>query len=63
MLTICQNKPVGITGEYFNGNSFSKNSKPAQRDGAYHLQLISADERLESNLANGSEWKKRITSV
>ena len=31
-----------------NGNSFSKISKPAERDGAYHLELFSADERLET---------------
>ena len=37
-----------------NVNSFSKISKPAQRDGACHLQLFLADERLE-NLASGKE--------
>ena len=30
-----------------NGNSFSKISRPAGRDDTYHLQLFSADERLE----------------
>ena len=45
-----------------NGNSFSKISKPAQRDGNYHLQLFSADERLETG--KFSKWYlKEISSV
>ena len=45
-----------------NGNSFSKISKPAQRDGTYHLQLFSADERLETGTF--SKWYlKEISTV
>ena len=52
VLTICQNKPVGMPVN--NGNSFSKISKPVQRDGDHHLQLLSADERLETG--KFSKW-------
>ena len=44
-----------------NGKGFSKISKPAERDDAYHLKfgfllLFSVDERLElGNRANGKE--------
>ena len=39
-----------------NAKSFSKIRKPVQRDGAYHLELFSADERWKvENLANGKE--------
>ena len=35
---------------------FFKISKPVQRDGDYHLELFSADERWKvENLANGKE--------
>ena len=45
-----------------NCNSFSKISKPAQREGTYHLQLFSADERLETR--KFSKWYLReISSV
>ena len=37
VLTICQNKPVGMT--VVNGKGFSKISKLNERDGAYHLQF------------------------
>ena len=36
------------------GKSFSKSRKPVKQDGAYHLQLFSADERLESG--KFSKW-------
>ena len=34
------------------GKSFSKIGKPVKQDGAYHLQLFLADERLESGEFN-----------
>ena len=34
------------------GKSFSKIRKPVKQDGAYHLQMFSADERLESGKFN-----------
>ena len=53
VLTICHNKPFRVTVNC--GKSFPKIRKPVKQDSAYHLQLFSADERLESG-----EFKKRL---